>query len=188
MTSTPILTGALCGVAWSAALRAYMVELVGEESTFTWAGTFGALLLPGAVTGGVLGWAYQRRRSGNPAPRWLLAVAPLPLAVAPLLVPGALRTLVTTGEGTGGIAVGLMGSVGGYALAGRGPAWTRVVSGAAAGAFAVALGASVPAISGSSLGEPRTAWSAVLAASLYGALALGLAVPFRRVPASAAAT
>ncbi|ACQ79983.1 conserved hypothetical protein [Beutenbergia cavernae DSM 12333] len=176
-----IAGGAICGLAWSAALRGYMVELAGTESTFTWGGTFGALLLPGALAGGLLGWAEHLRRTGG-RPRWrALALAPLPLAVAPLLMPGALATLATTGEGGGALAVGLMGPVGGYALAGRGP--LRVISQAAAGAFVIALGATAPVITRTPLSDPRSAWNAVLVTALYGVLALGCAIPFRGVVA-----
>jgi hypothetical protein len=183
---TWVAGGAVCGLAWSAALRAYMVELVGDGSTFSWGGTFGALLLPGAVTGGLLGWAEHLRRSGPPR-RWRwLALAPLALAVAPMLMPGAVTTLVTTGMGSAAIAVALMGIVGGYALSGRGRRWPRVVCGVAGVGFAAALAATVPGMTDPplSLTEPRGAWAALLAASLYAVLALGCSIPHRHaVPA-----
>lgn len=178
---TWVAGGAVCGLAWSAALRGYMVELVGDESTFTWSGTFGALLLPGAVTGGLLGWAEHLRRIGPPS-RWrLLALAPLTFAFAPMLIPGAVTTLATTGMGSGAIAVGLMGIVGGYALSGRGRRWPRVVCGAAGAGFTVALAATVAGMADSalSLTDPRGAWAAVLAVSLYLVLALGCSIPHR---------
>lgn len=171
--------GALCGLAWSAALRGYMVELAGVESTFTWSGTFGALLAPGAVTGGLLGWAEHLRRTGPPTGwRWL-ALAPLTLAVAPMLLPGAVSALLTTGIGGGALAVAGMGIVGGYALSGRGPRSARLASGALSVAFACALAASVPSITSPPLRltDPRGAWVAVLAASLFGALAIGCSLP-----------
>lgn len=179
---TWVTGGAVCGLAWSAALRGYMVELVGAGSTFTWSGTFGALLLPGAVTGGLLGWAEHLRRSGPPR-RWrLLALAPLTLAAAPMLMPGAVTTLVTTGMGGGAIAVGLMGIVGGYALSGRGRRWPRVVCGVAGISFAAALATTVPGMTDPplSLTDPRGAWAAVLTGSLYAVLALGCSIPHRR--------
>jgi hypothetical protein len=179
---TWVAGGAVCGLAWSAALRGYMVELVGAGSTFTWTGTFGALLLPGAVTGGLLGWAEYLRRSGPPRGwRWL-ALAPLTLAAAPMLMPGAVTTLATTGIGGGAIAVGLMGIVGGYALSGRGRRWPRVVCGVAGVGFAAALAATVPGMTNpsQSLTDPRGAWAAVLAGSIYAVLALGCSIPHRR--------
>ncbi len=173
--------GAVCGLAWSAALRGYMVELVGAESTFTWSGTFGALLLPGAVTGGLLGWAEHLRRVSPPRQWRLLALAPLTFAVAPMLIPGAVTTLATTGMGSGAIAVGLMGIVGGYALSGRGRRWPRVVCGAVGVGFTAALAATVAGMTDPplSLTDPRGAWAAVLAASLYVVLALGCSIPHR---------
>lgn len=173
--------GAVCGLAWSAALRGYMVELVGAESNFTWSGTFGALLLPGAVTGGLLGWAEHLRRVGSPRKWRLLALAPLTFAVAPMLIPGAVTTLATTGMGSGAIAVGLMGIVGGYALCGRGRGWPRVVCGAAGVGFTAALAATVAGMTDPplSLTDPRGAWAAVLVASLYPVLALGCSIPHR---------
>ena len=174
--------GAVCGLAWSAALRGYMVELVGPGSTFTWSGTFGGLLLPGVITGGLLGWAEHLRRVGPP-PRWrLLALAPLTFAVAPMLIPGAITTLATTGMGSGAIAVALMGIVGGYALSGRGRRWPRVVCAVAGVGFTAALAATVAGMTDPprSLTDPRGAWAAVLAASLYGVLALGCSIPHRR--------
>ena len=136
---------------------------------------------PGAVTGGLLGWAEYLRRVGPPR-RWrLLALAPLTFAVAPMLIPGAVTTLVTTGMGSGAIAVGLMGIVGGYALSGRGRRWPRVVCGAAGVGFTAALAATVAGMTdlALSLTDPRGAWAAVLAASLYPVLALGCSIPYR---------
>ncbi|HLS45995.1 MAG TPA: hypothetical protein VK045_11220 [Ornithinicoccus sp.] len=176
--------GALCGLAWSAALRGYMVELAGAKSAFTWSGTFGALLAPGAVTGALLGWAEHLRRTGPPTGwRWL-ALAPLTLALAPMLLPGAASALLTTGVGGGALAVVGMGMVGGYALSGRGPRSARLASGALSAAFACALAASVPAITSPplSLTDPRGVWVAVLAVSLFGAFAIGCSLPHR--PAS----
>jgi hypothetical protein len=90
---TWVAGGMVCGLAWAASLRAYMVELSGLESIFTWSGTFGAILLPGALAGGLLGWAEHLRRTGPPRGwRWL-ALAPLTLAVGPMLLPGAVIVL-----------------------------------------------------------------------------------------------
>jgi hypothetical protein len=80
--------GGVCGLAWAGALRAYMVELVGHESVFTWGGTFGAILLPGALAGGLIGWAEYRRRTGRRRGQAWLILAPLPFVIAPMLLPG----------------------------------------------------------------------------------------------------
>jgi hypothetical protein len=161
-----------------------MVELVGPESTFTWWGTFGAILLPGAVAGGLLGWAEALRRAGGRRGwRWL-ALAPLAFAVAPLFMPGAIAGLLTEGLGGGAIAVSLTGIGGGYALSRRGPLWARLACGLVSAALAVALALTGPGIAGPRLAitEPRGAWFAVLAASFIVVLALAASIPHRSPP------
>ena len=179
-----VAVGVVCGVAWAAGFRAYMVELAGPASTFSWWGTFGALLLPGAIAGGLLGWAEALRRSGGRRGwRWL-ALAPLTFAVAPLFLPGAVTALLTQGLGGGAIAVALMGIGGGYALSGRGPLWARLLCGLVTAALTAALALTGPGIAGPSLAitEPRGAWVAVLAVSFIVVLALASSIPHRRVP------
>ncbi|MGH1525969.1 hypothetical protein ACRAWC_18695 [Leifsonia sp. L25] len=69
------LTGAVCGLAWACALRAYMAELAGFGSTFSWLGTFFAILTPGALVGAALALApllpraAPRRCAGSRRPR-----------------------------------------------------------------------------------------------------------------------
>lgn len=173
-----VLGGAVCGLAWAAALRAFMAEVAGPASTFQWFATFEGILLPGAVAGGLLGWAEQRRRTGRRS-GWLV-LAPLVFVLA---TPSVLVSVVTDGGiGGGAIAIPLFGIAGGYALSGRGPRWTRW----AAGAFALLP---VPAwvwLTGASLvgddlspATPRGAWTAVLFLSLLAVLHLGCAVPLR---------
>jgi hypothetical protein len=43
---TTVAVGALLDLIWAAGLRGWMVELAGDDSTFTWTGTFLCLLLP----------------------------------------------------------------------------------------------------------------------------------------------
>jgi hypothetical protein len=179
-----VAIGITCGIAWAAGFRSYMVELVGPESTFTWWGTFGAILLPGAVAGGLLGWAEALRRAGGRRGwRWL-ALAPLAFAVAPLFMPGAIAGLLTEGLGGGAIAVSLTGIGGGYALSRRGPLWARLACGLVSAALAVALALTGPGIAGPRLAitEPRGAWFAVLAASFIVLLALAASIPHRAPP------
>ncbi len=65
--------GALCGVAWAAALRAFMWEVAGHDAGVKWAGTFLWVLLPGAAIGALLAWAEHRRWTGPvPHRRWLV--------------------------------------------------------------------------------------------------------------------
>lgn len=75
-----VTAGTICGIAWAAGFRSYMSELAGTDSQIDWAGTFAAILLPGAVTGGLLGWAEHLRRSGGP--RWARLVAGAALLAA----------------------------------------------------------------------------------------------------------
>jgi len=96
----PIAVGAVCGLAWSASLRGWMIQIAGDESSFNWLGTFGLILLPGAVLGALLGWAADLQLNGNLSPtrqRWLMA-SPLVLAAA-LFDPRIFHLLITNGQG-----------------------------------------------------------------------------------------
>ena len=180
-TAPLVLVGITCGIAWAAGFRGYMVELAGPASTFGWWGTFGAILLPGAAVGGLLGWAEALRRAGGRRGwRWL-ALAPLAFAIAPMLMPGAVAALLTQGLGGGAIAVALMAIGGGYALSGRGPLWARIACGLVSAALAAALALAGPGIAGPVLAitEPRGAWVAVLGASFIAVLALASSIPHR---------
>lgn len=180
-TAPLVAVGITCGIAWAAGFRGYMVELAGPASTFGWWGTFGAILLPGAIVGGLLGWAEALRRSGGRR-RWRwLALAPLAFAVAPMLMPGAITALLTQGLGGGAIAVALMAVGGGYALSRRGPLWARIACGLVSAALAAALALAGPGIAGPALAitEPRGAWVAVLGASFIAVLALASSIPHR---------
>lgn len=175
--------GATGGIAWAAGFRGYMVELAGPESTFDWWGTFGGLILPGAVVGGLLGLAEALRRTGGRRHwRWL-ALAPLAFAIAPMLLPGAVPALLTQGLGGGAIAVALMALGGGYAVSGRGPLWSRLACGITSAALLAALALGGPGIAGDvlALTEPRGAWVAVLASSFVIVLALASSIPHRAV-------
>ncbi|MDQ3464393.1 MAG: hypothetical protein M3500_06775, partial [Actinomycetota bacterium] len=60
-----VLLGGLCGLAWAAGLRGFMAQIVQEDSSVSWSGTFGYILLPGLLTGLLLGWAEHLRRTGG---------------------------------------------------------------------------------------------------------------------------
>jgi hypothetical protein len=171
--TAPVLVGAVCGLAWAASLRVVMAEFAGPESTFDWFGTFEGVLLPGAVVGALLGWAAHLR---GRAPRWLVA-APL---VFVLFTPSALVSVFVDGLGGGAIAVPLLGMAGGYALAGRGPRWTRWAAGAVA-LLAVPGWLVLASFAGGTLAPdtPRGAWVAVLFLSLLAVLSFGAALPHR---------
>lgn len=176
-----VLVGVLGGLAWSAALRAYMVELAGATSVVDWVGTFLGILLPGAVTGGLLAWAEVLRRRGAGAGRRWLALAPLSFAAAVMSMPGALEGLLTQGLGGGAIAIPLFAIAGGYALSGRGALAGRLVCAVVGVAFLAAMVISSPFVGGERLAltEPRGAWVAVLICSLLALLAVATAIPFR---------
>lgn len=123
------LLGATLGLAWGAGLRGWMAVVAGGIPNFTWAGTFGAILLPSTVVGTALGWAEGARRTGDHRGRRWTALTPLLFVAMPALVQnGFVTTLVTTGFGSGAVAVALIGMLGGYAIAGRGPRWARWLS------------------------------------------------------------
>lgn len=178
-----IAVGTLFGLAWAAGLRGYMVALAGEESTFGWAGTFVALLLPGAVTGALLGWAEHVRRTGGRRHwRWL-ALSPLVLAVAPLLLPGAVVAFLTQGLGGGAVAFALTGMAGGFALSRRGPRWARLACGLLLLVVVVGVALTAEGVGGDELAltTPRGAWAALLGGVSVLTLAVASSIPHRPV-------
>ena len=128
-----VIAGAFLGLSWGAALRAWMALLAitfGESPQFTWSGTFGAILLPAALVGALLGGAAGAAgASGKPQWRWVV-LSPLLLVIGPAIATkDFISTLVTTGLGGGAIGVALIGLLGGFALSRFGAAWLRWVSG-----------------------------------------------------------
>lgn len=169
--------GAVAGLAWSGALRGYMAGFAAGASRFDYVGTLLQIMLPGVLIGAALGLAeYFRRTGGRRGWRWL-AAAPALFAVAPLLTPGALWALVTTGIGGGAIAVPVLGVAGGFAIAGRGPLWARILL----GTVAVLLGAGGAAAPLFVRVAPEQVWAALLGGSLMVLFALACSIPFRRV-------
>jgi hypothetical protein len=131
--SMALLVGGLCGLAWAAGLRGFMAQIAGPESTVDWAGTFGWILVPGIGVGALLGWAEHLRTSGGRRGwRWL-ALSPLLFSAILFSRPLDMLSIFEDGLGGGAIGVPLYGMLGGYALAGSGPRWARIVSGAVAG-------------------------------------------------------
>jgi hypothetical protein len=180
--SSAIAFGALLGLTWAASLRAYMVEFAGSGSHVDWAGTFAQILLPGLLVGALLGLAeYFRRSGGRRGWRWL-AAAPVLFVLAPQFTPGAFTDLVTTGIGGGSIAVPLIGVLGGYAIARRGPAWARILTGSLA-VVLIAAGAASPYFIPRAVAWPdaRATWVGVLSASLMVLLAFACSIPHRPV-------
>lgn len=173
-----LLTGGVLGLAWSASLRGWMVQLAGPDSTFTWWGTFALILLPGVLVGGLLGWAeYLRRCGGRRWWRWL-AMSPVLFSVA-LADPKNFTALITTGLGGGAIGVVLIALLGGYALAPRGRAWSRALTGALAVTLIIAAGLITTSVQ--PLATPRGAWTALYLPSLLLVLCGACSIPHRPV-------
>jgi hypothetical protein len=174
-----IAIGAVLGLAWTTSLRAYMTALAGDESTFTWAGTFVVLTVPGVVVGGLLGWAEHLRRTGRRGRRWLV-LAPLLLPAATLSIPGAFMHMLRTGEGTSAIGFTLLGMLGGVALSGRGGRVVRTLCGTAGFALVPTAFLAPPIRPALDPCTPYGAWVAMLLSVLLLVLAMACAVPMRR--------
>lgn len=173
------MIGAVCGLAWAAALRGYMALLAGAESQFNWPGTFFGILLPGILVGAALGSASSLGPDRRAILRWA-AASPLLFAVFTLLLPGVFVALVTTGIGGGAIAVPLAGILGGYAFAGR-RTWLRAVGAVVALGVLAGLVWTVPLIAHLPLVTPQGAWVALLIASLLVVEMLAASIPFARL-------
>lgn len=177
-----VVVGAICGLAWAAGFRAYMMEIAGSASRFDWFGTFGTILAPGMIVGGTLGLAAAMRAAGRQRGiRWL-ALSPLLFAIAPMVRPGALVTFLTQGLGGGAVGIALIAIAGGFSLGQIGPVWARVVCGVVGWAGAIAVAATVPLIGGArvALSQPRGGWAIVLAFSFVAVLMIASSIPFRR--------
>jgi len=175
-----VVFGGIAGLAWAAALRAYMVVIAGWASHFDWYGTYVAILLPGALVGGLLGWAESRRRRGLTRGWGLLAASPLLFAVFVLVQPGALVTFVTTGLGGGALGVPLALIALGFALSGRGRRWPRVVVGVL-GLLLVAVIGVAPLVAQPGIELAERLWAAILGWSLMLVGGVAASAPFRPV-------
>lgn len=176
--SALVALGLLCGLAWAAGLRGWMAQIAGDSSSFGWAGTFALVLLPGAAVGGLLAWAEHLRRCGSLSGarrRWLVA-SPLLFAVA-LADPEILESLVTNGQGSGALAIAVVGLCGGHAIGSRGPLLARVVAGLVA-VLLTAAGATIGPLDERVSGAHLT-WMAVHITTLLVILSLACAVPHR---------
>jgi hypothetical protein len=173
--------GALCGLAWAAALRGFMSEVAGTQANVDWAGTFLWVLLPGAVIGALLGWSEHRRWCGPiPHRRWLVW-SPMLFAGVLLRDPRELAAGFEGGIGLAAVAVPGMCMVGGYALAGRGPRSLRVLCGVVALSAVPIWSITATDVGGPSfsLTDAHGAWAAVLYWSLLASFSLAAAIPHR---------
>jgi hypothetical protein len=170
-----VLVGGIAGLAWASGLRGYMVEIAGPATTVGWVGTFVGILLPGAVAGGVLGWAeHARRTGGRPRLRW---AAPAPLAFLAANPYAPVSVVTDGGIGGAAIAVPLIGMAGGWALSGRGRLAARVAAGALIPVAIVGGAAAAAVVGGLGVGSPRWTWVALLWGSSMAVLVLACAIP-----------
>jgi hypothetical protein len=174
-----LVIGATSGLAWASGLRGFMAMIAGPESTVAWSGTFLWILLPGLVTGLLLGWAeYLRRTGGRRRWRWL--------ALAPMTFMSVLLTTVTDpasflegGIGGGAIGVPLAGMAGGYALSRRGPAWARALAALLPLSTIPIWAVTAQSVGGSSfaLDHPQGAWIALFFWTFLATLSFACAIP-----------
>lgn len=176
-----VIVGAVCGLAWSTGFRAYMIEIAGAVSRFEWFGTVGAILIPGVVIGALLGWAAAKSALGRDRRVRLLVLSPVLFAIMPMLRPGALADLLTSGLGGGAVGVALIAIGGGYSLSHIGPIWARTACGIIAWGGAVAVAATVPLLGTrrDALTEPRGVWATLLAFSFIAVLIIATSIPLR---------
>lgn len=169
--------GALVGFAWAAALRGFMADLAGADSVVHWGDTFGLILAPGVVAGALLGWArYLYRTGGGTRWRWLVLA---PLAFCAVVIKDVLTT-GTQSIDTAPIEIALLGIAGSYALSGRGPGWSRALTGATViGAVAVPLAIAAGPDHSFAVGNPHGLWVVTLIGGLITVLALGTSIPLR---------
>ena len=177
-----VAIGAICGLAWATGLRGFMAQVAGPESMVDWGGTFVWVLVPGVLIGGLLGWAeHVRTTGGRRGWRWL---ALSPLLYAAILFSNPLDMLAIFEDGLGGGAIGvpLFGLAGGYALAGRGRGWTRILAGIVAvipiPVWALTVTSFAPDLA---INTPRGAWVALYFWSFLAVLMLACTIPYREV-------
>jgi len=179
-----VLIGAVSGLAWAAGLRGMMAQVAGDDSQVHWDLTFAWLLLPGAIVGGLLGWAEHRRLHGMEAGRRWFAASPLIFAAVLFSDPSNPGGVLEDGVGGGAIALPVFGMLGGFALAGRGRRWTRCIA-AVVPLSPIPIWALVATDVGGAemaLDTPRGAWVAVYFFSFIAVLAFACAIPHRRPP------
>ncbi len=176
-----VLLGGLFGLAW-AGMRGFMAQIVQEDSSVSWSGTFGYILLPGLLIGLLLGWAeHLRNTGGRRGWRWL-ALSPV-LFAAVVFSEGPLGVLGIFEDGLGGGAIGvpLYAMAGGYAISGRGPRWGRLVCGALALTVIPIWVLTVESFAGADLAvtTPRGLWVALYYYSFLALLMIAAAIPHR---------
>jgi hypothetical protein len=176
-----VIGGGTCGLAWAAGLRGFMAQIT-DDSSVSWAGISGYVLLPGLVVGMLLGWAEHLRGragvapgAGSPSRRLLLT--------AVLFSHGSLQVLGIFEDGIGGGALGvpLYAMAGGYALSGRGPRWGRATCGVLVLTAVPIWALTAESIAGPDfvVTNPRGFWVAVYYYSFLAVFSLAAAIPHR---------
>jgi hypothetical protein len=166
-TIRSVLVGAGLGFAWGAGSRGWMAALAGSASSFSWSGTFVGILLPSTLVGAALGWAEHARQSGEPLRYRWTALTPLLFVAFPAMAQADFVAQLQTGLGTGAIGITLIGMLGGYAIAGRGPRGLVLASRLMMAALIIAT------IIGSFFGAPDPSQAAATPKGAYIALAFG---------------
>lgn len=165
--------GALCGLAWSAALRGWMAQLVGGQSSVSWL-TFVLVLLPGVAVGTLFGWAAYLRSGELRQPRWLV-FTPVLFASA-LLDPQIFAAFIRNGEGGGSLIVVATALTGGFALSRTHSRVWRAVSALVAVPGLLLLtfmgGMAAP------VSSPRGSWVCLYGLSLILLLCLASVLPY----------
>ena len=181
-----VAVGALAGLAWATSMRAFMAEVAGAESDVGWAGTFLWVLAPGVVIGALLAWGEWRRWSGEvPHRRWLVW-SPMLFAGVLLHDPVHLVSGFDGGIGLAAFAVPALCMIGGYAIAGRGPATVRALCALLALSAIPAWALTADDVGGTSLrlDDPHGAWAAILYWGLLATLSMAASIPHRRTLSS----
>ena len=179
--------GAAAGFLWSATMRTYMRNLVGDDSRLNVLNTTVGIMLPGAITGALLARSADLR-TGDPERNLdLYSASPLVFVACTLPLPGIMRKLIETGQGSNAIATPLLGMAGGMVLAGRGPLWARIAAGTIAAGHIPLLAVIGPKFFLTSPPTPRERMAFALNTLIYGAcmaaLAAACSIPLRRGPA-----
>ena len=161
-----------------------MTQIVGDDSSISWSGTFGYILLPGLLIGLLLGWAEHLRSTGGRR-RWRwLALSPL-LFAAILFSEGPLGVLGIFEDGLGGGAIGvpLYAMAGGYAISGRGPRSGRLACGVLALTAIPIWALTVESFAGADLAvtTPRGLWVALYYYSFLALFVVAASIPHRHV-------
>ncbi|MEO7268614.1 MAG: hypothetical protein ABIW49_05350 [Knoellia sp.] len=175
-----VALGGLCGLAWASGLRGFMAQVTTEPSNVTWTGTFALILVPGLVTGSLLGWAgHLRHTSSSSRGRWLV-LSPFVFAVSPLIDLVRTGAALQGGIGGGTLAVPAIGMIGGYAIAGR-RGWARAVCGLVALSVIPLWSLTATDVGGETLGltGARGLWVALYYWTFLAVLMVACAIPLR---------